>query len=101
MDEQETVARFVDEHDLETPPVYRLLDLVSEVGELSKDAVEATNYGTDPTSVSVNEDEIGDTLFALLALSESLDIDAEEALATALAKYETRLDETDTLASGE
>jgi NTP pyrophosphatase (non-canonical NTP hydrolase) len=51
--------------------------------------------------VSVNEDEIGDALFALLALSESLDIDAGEALETALSKYERRLGRTDDPGFGE
>lgn len=46
-DRQRQVAAFVAEHDLETPPAYRLLDLVSAVGELAKDANESTGYGAD------------------------------------------------------
>jgi NTP pyrophosphatase (non-canonical NTP hydrolase) len=100
MDEQARVAAFLATHDLDATPAYRLLDLVSEVGELSKDAVEATDYGSDPDAVAVAEDEIGDALFALLALSESLGIDAGEALETALSKYERRLREGDDPGSG-
>lgn len=100
MDEQETVARFVATHEFETPPEYWLLDLVSVVGKLSQDAVEATNYGSDPDAVSIDAEGIGDTLFALLALSESLDVDAGEALETVLEKYERRLEDGDDPGSG-
>lgn len=101
MDEQSAVAAFVAEHDVEAPPAYRLLDLVSEVGELAKDAAESTDYGSAPGEIEIAEDELGDTLFALLALSDSLDVDAGDALATALAKYEDRMAETGDPASGE
>ncbi|KAB7512861.1 nucleotide pyrophosphohydrolase [Halosegnis rubeus] len=93
MDEQARVARFVDEHDLSCPPAYRLLDLSAEVGELAADATESSEYGTTPDALSVKEDELGDTLFALLALCEELDVDAGEALDTAIGKYEGRLTE--------
>ncbi|WP_265109218.1 MazG nucleotide pyrophosphohydrolase domain-containing protein [Halosolutus halophilus] len=101
MDEkQRQVADFVEAHGLETPPAYRLLDLVSEVGELAKDANESTGYGTTPETVAIESDEIGDALFALLAVAESLDIDAEEALETAIAKYDARMDEGGSPGSG-
>lgn len=94
MDAQQQVARFVADHDLDAPPAYRLLDLVSEVGELSKDAVESTDYGTRPDAVAIEADEIGDALFSLLALADALDVDAGEALDASLSKYERRLAET-------
>jgi NTP pyrophosphatase (non-canonical NTP hydrolase) len=100
VDEQQSVAEFVATHDIEAPPAYRLLDLVSEVGELAKDAAESTGYGTDPEGIELSEDEVGDALFALLALAESLDLEADEALATALAKYEDRMQEGGDPASG-
>ena len=101
MHEQDRVATFVETHDLEAPPAFRLLDLVSEVGELGKAAAESTGYGERPGDVSVPEDEVGDALFALLALAESLDVDAGEALEAALSKYERRLDERGEPSSGE
>ncbi|WP_227354577.1 MazG nucleotide pyrophosphohydrolase domain-containing protein [Haladaptatus salinisoli] len=93
MKEQQTVARFLAEHELDAPPAYRLLDLASEVGELAKDANESTAYGSNPGAVSVESDELGDALFSLLSLAESLDIDAGAALDEALAKYESRIEE--------
>ena len=91
MDEQQRVVEFVAAHELEAPPEFRVLDLVSEVGEVAKDAAESTAYGSSPATLSVESDEIGDVLFSLLALSNALEIDAGEALDEALAKYENRM----------
>lgn len=93
MDEQARVGRFIDEHDLSCPPAYRLLDLSAEVGELAADATASSDYGANPDALSVKQDELGDTLFALLALCEELDVDAGEALDTSIQKYERRLTE--------
>jgi NTP pyrophosphatase (non-canonical NTP hydrolase) len=101
MDEQRAVAAFVDDHDLETPPAFRLLDLVSELGEVAKDAVESTDYGANPDDVAVSSDEIGDAVFALLALAEALDVDAGDALAESMEKYERRLADGETPSSGD
>jgi NTP pyrophosphatase (non-canonical NTP hydrolase) len=101
MDEQERVAQFVATHDLETPPAYRLLDLVSELGEVSKETLTSTEYGQQPEDVDVSADEIGDVLFALLAVAEQLDVDAGAAVDDALAKYERRLDDDGSPGSGE
>jgi NTP pyrophosphatase (non-canonical NTP hydrolase) len=100
MDEQRRVAAFVDEYGLETDPAYRLLDLAAEVGELAADATTSTGWGADPGALEVDSDEVGDALFALLALAERLDVDAGAALEEALAKYEERLEETGDASSG-
>lgn len=101
MDEQRAVSAFVAEHDLDAPPEYRLLDLVSEVGEVTKNATESTDYGADPGRIDVDDDEVGDVLFALLAVADSLDVDAGEALERSLAKYEARIAADGSPASGE
>lgn len=101
MENQECVAEFIEEQDLEAPPAYRLLDLVSEVGELSKDAVESTAYGHEPGEIDVATDEVGDVLFSLYALAEALDIDAGEALEVGLSKYDGRIREDGAPSSGE
>lgn len=100
MDRQERVAAFVERHDMDGDPAYRLLDLCSEVGELAKDANESTDYGADPEAIAVNEDEVGDVLFSLLAFADSMGVDAGDALETAMAKYESRIDETGVASSG-
>jgi NTP pyrophosphatase (non-canonical NTP hydrolase) len=100
MDEQQRVASFIQTHEMKAPPAYRLRDLFSELGEVAKDAAESTNYGGSPQGLDINADEIGDVLFALLALADTLDIDASEALDEALAKYDERITERDTASSG-
>ena len=99
MDEQERVAAFVEAHDLGAPPAYRVLDLVSEVGELAKEVNRSTAYGSGST-VEIATDELGDTLFALLALCEAVGVDAGDALETALEKYEGRLEASGDAGSG-
>lgn len=93
MDAQERVAAFVRDHDLEAPLAYRLLDLVSEMGEVANDAAESTAYGDPPDDISIHEDELRDVLFAVLALAERLDIDAEMALEAALKKSAARIED--------
>lgn len=93
MEEQEKVAEFIEKYEMDGTAEFRILDLVSEVGEVAKDATKSAGYGTEPENLSVKKDEIGDVLFSLLAVAESLDIDAEEALNVALEKYERRINE--------
>lgn len=94
MDAQDRVASFVQTHDLRAPAAYRTLDLAAEVGEIAAAVAGTTDYGAEPSAVAVPDDELGDALFALLALADNLEVDAEEALETSLAKYESRI-ETD------
>ncbi|WP_336136043.1 MazG nucleotide pyrophosphohydrolase domain-containing protein [Natronomonas amylolytica] len=101
MDAQIRVAEFIEANDLQAPAAYRLLDTVSELGEVSKEVCTSTDYGSDPEAVDVPEDELGDALFALLALCSELDVDAEAALETTLAKYEDRIEESGDAGSGE
>ena len=90
---QEEVAEFMRKHDMEGTVEFRIMDLVSEVGEVVKDATKSADYGVNREDLDVKEDEIGDVLFSLLAVCNDLDIDADSALQTALDKYEGRIDE--------
>ncbi|MFB6198788.1 MAG: MazG nucleotide pyrophosphohydrolase domain-containing protein [Halobacteriaceae archaeon] len=99
MDAQEDVAKFIEQHDLQCKPEYRILDLYSEMGELAKNACVSTNYGTTPNSLDIKEDEFGDVLFSLLAVANHLKIDADKALEEALTKYESRIQDTDSPSS--
>jgi hypothetical protein len=69
---QRTVASFAEEAGIEALVHLRLLDLVSDVGELSKEVLKATDYGrapfNPPESCAV---EMGDGLFALMCLVQS------------------------------
>lgn len=94
MDEQDRVERFLATNDIEARPAYRLLDVTAEVGELAADANNSTQYGTCPAEFAVNEDELGDALFALLALAVEFDMDAGSALNHSIAKYEKRIEDS-------
>ena len=100
MKAQEKVADFVEKHDMEAAQGFRLLDLVSEVGELAKDATKTSEYGLSPEKFKLKEDEVGDVMFSLLALADHLGIDAEKALENSIEKYRERIDERGEPGSG-
>lgn len=86
------VAAFVKEHDLECGLNARLLDLVSETGELAKEALLSTDYAKQPFELSdAFVLEFGDVLFALLCVANEASLDAEVSLNAALKKYAARL----------
>ena len=75
------------------PPLANLARLFEECGELARAVNQAhgpklRKPGEAPVSAS---DELGDALYVLLVLANSLDIDAETALSNALAKVATRV----------
>ncbi len=89
---QMRVADFVEEHVLDASIEARLLDLASEVGELAKEALEATDYGNAPFVVPDTwADEMGDVFFSLICLANQTDIDLEAVLGAVLVKYQHRL----------
>lgn len=89
---QQKVADFVDAHDLRTGAEQRLLDLVSELGELAKEALKTTAYGRRPFIPDEKwDDELADVFFSLVCLANSTAVDLEKSLDGALAKYGERL----------
>lgn len=100
-DLQTRAVAFAAEHDLDGEPAYRLLDLASEVGELAADACASTEYGAHPDEFALSEDEVGDALFSLMLVADSAGVEADEALETALRKYERRIEQEGRAGSGE
>lgn len=74
------------------PPLVNLARIAEEVGELAREVNHL--YGPKakkPTeSDSDLELEVGDVLFALICLANSVDVDLERALGRTLAKYRAR-----------
>jgi NTP pyrophosphatase (non-canonical NTP hydrolase) len=74
------------------PPLANLARLFEECGELAR----AVNQAHGPKRVKLGEmpaaaqEEMGDVLYVLLVLANSLDIDAEAALRAALARAHSR-----------
>lgn len=92
---QEKVRDFATQHGLRYAPATHALDLVAEVGEIAKEVLKSTDYGRRPfASTSELAGELGDALYALVALGDSCGIDLEHSLDEALHKYEVRLRDT-------
>lgn len=88
-------------HDMEAPLAERLLDLVSEVGELAKTALSATEYGSAPFAVTPAwREELGDVVFSLLGVAIASDVDLASTLNAALEKMTQRIADTGSAASG-
>ena len=82
-------------------PALRILDIQSELGELSKEVLKSTKYGTE--SFSVSNDfylEFGDTLYSLICLANETNIDMEKSLDDVLLKYKKRFEEKGNAGSG-
>lgn len=90
---QRIVMDFVEGHGIEAPVYARLLDLSSEVGELSKEHLKSTNYGRRPSEEPPDgwQDELGDVFFSLACLANSSGVNLQTALKGSLKKYDERL----------
>lgn len=89
---QKRIKEFCEINRLSNDPQVRMLDIVSEVGEVSKEILKMSDYGAKkPEFREEIRGELGDLLFSLMTLANSLDIDLEEALEIVLKKYEKRL----------
>ena len=78
----------------------RMLDVASEVGELSKEVLKNTKYGT--KEFIVTDDfklELGDVLYSILSMADEVGVDAVECLDRVLAKYKSRIDSKGNLGS--
>ncbi len=81
-------------------PEIRLMDVSSEIGELTKEILKATEYGSKTFfATSEFKEELGDLLYSVLSLCEECDLSAEELLQKTLAKYESRWSKTGQLGS--
>ncbi len=102
MIDDSAVYGFLDEYKLRCGINERYIDLSSEVGELGKELLKATDYGKAAFRMTADtEQEFGDCLFSLIALSGELGIDPASALDSALAKYKRRFDAKGRIGSGD
>ena len=80
-------------HREKMPVMARMLDIESEVGELSKEVLKSTKYGT--KDFVVTDDfklELGDVLYSVLSMADEVGVDAKECLESVVKKYKTRID---------
>lgn len=93
MIDDSAVYGFLNDYKLRCGINERYIDLSSEVGELGKELLKAADYGKSAFRMTADmEQELGDCLFSLIALSSELGIDPSAALDSALAKYRLRFD---------
>ncbi|MHA2097706.1 MAG: MazG nucleotide pyrophosphohydrolase domain-containing protein [Candidatus Kariarchaeaceae archaeon] len=88
---QEKVTNFNAEYGVKHNPIIRVLDIVSELGELSKEFLKGTGYelGEIDTTKDI-EIELGDIFYSLISLANELDLNLENCLNLALEKYSNR-----------
>ena len=90
---QEKIKEFCKKHDLESSPEYRVLDTMAELGEVAKEVLKMSNYGKKPPEHREElKSELGDLLYSLITIANSLNIDLTEALDLVLEKYKKRLE---------
>ncbi len=99
-DIQRRVLEFSEKYNIEINPELRYIDLVSEIGELGKEILKGNNYGEQELIKTENlESEIGDSIFSLLCIANSFDIDVQKCLENVLEKYEQRFEEKGNISS--
>jgi len=94
---QDKVSIFNTAHALHREAHVRLLDLLSELGETSKEYLTYTDYGRVSFLKSPEwEAELGDLYYSLLSLANETEIDLDGALKETLDKYTHRIEEKKT-----
>lgn len=90
-DIQEVVEEFNNKHGLNMNPLARGLDLSSEIGEVQKELLIGSNYGSSTHSNTDNLIyEMGDSLYALLSLANETGLDLKTCLYLSLEKMSNR-----------
>ncbi|KKW29070.1 MAG: MazG nucleotide pyrophosphohydrolase [Parcubacteria group bacterium GW2011_GWB1_52_7] len=89
---QNKIREFSKEHNLDSDPEYKVLDTVSELGEVAKEILKMTNYGKDKMEFREEiKSELGDLLYSVITIANAFDVDLETAVSNISAKYEKRL----------
>jgi len=89
---QEKIKKICKEHNLDSPAEHRVLDTMSELGEVAKEILKMSDYGRKPIKYREElKSELGDVLYSLITIANTIDIDLEDALRQVLEKYKKRL----------
>ena len=77
--------------DAKLDPQSRMMDITSEVGELSKEVLKSTKYGRKEFTVSSEfEEEYGDVLYSVLSMGLENNIDIEANMIKMIHKMNSR-----------
>ena len=100
-EKQDLLKDFCNKYNLHSDEKISYMDLVKEIGELGKEIIKGTDYGTKQFEKTNNlESEIGDSIFSLICLCNRLDIDMDKALEVVIQKYIDRFDKKGDIGSG-
>ena len=92
MKPQEEVKEFAKKNKLSHKPDIHMLDLVTEIGEVAKEILKATDYGKKEfKSREEMKSELGDAFYSLIMVANECGVDLEDALKLVLEKYKKRL----------
>ncbi|MCL2349981.1 MAG: hypothetical protein FWC67_00730 [Defluviitaleaceae bacterium] len=91
---QKQTAQMAREYGLGASAMLRFADLTSEMGELGKELVKATNWGADDLRVTDGlRMELGDVVFALALFANEQGLDLEECFAMTARKCKERFEQ--------
>jgi len=89
---QEKIKLFCKKNNMESPAEHRVLDAMSELGEVAKEILKMSNYGRKPIEYRKElKSELGDVMYSLITVANTFDIDLSDSLEQTLKKYEKRL----------
>lgn len=98
---QGLIKSFTEDKRIDSSVEVRIIDLASEVGELSKEVLKGTKYGSKEFEKTEEwESEIGDVLFSLICIANETETNLEDCLKYVLDKYEKRFANKGALGSG-
>ena len=91
-DIQKKVKLFCEKNELNSPIEHRVLDTMSELGEVAKEVLKMSNYGKRPVKYNNKlKMELGDVFYSIITIANAFAIDLDEALNKVLEKYEQRM----------
>ncbi len=100
-DLQEQIRLFCLHHGMVARAETRILDVLSELGEVAKELLKSSEYGMRESSRTDDlEQEMGDLLFSVIQLANAHNIDLETAVRDVMKKYERRINEKGDAGSG-
>jgi NTP pyrophosphatase (non-canonical NTP hydrolase) len=92
-DVQEKIRKFCEENNIDSSSEARVLDAMSELGEVAKEILKSSDYGKKASEATSGlAEELGDLLFSLVTIANKFDVNLEESLEIVLKKYEKRLE---------
>ena len=84
---QKRIKQFCEKNDMQSPPEHRILDTMSELGEVAKEMLKMTNYGRKALEYREEmKSELGDVMYSLITLANTFDIALDDALNQVLEK---------------